>query len=44
MKKHLYPDDGGLKDPVRSLEDVHTVAKSLMAQFKNRRVGQPDNR
>lgn len=33
--KHLYPDDGGLKDPVRELKDVRpTVAEILVKHFE----------
>ena len=42
MKKTMYPDDGGLKEPVRPYEN--TIAKMIVEHFKNRRVGQPDNR
>ena len=44
MKKHMYPDDGGLKPQVRPLNEGFNVFKMIKEHFKNRKVGQPDNR
>ena len=40
--KNMYPNDGGLKEPVRPYNNI--IAKIIVKYFKNRRVGQPDNR
>ncbi len=43
--KRMYPDDGGLKEPVRNFSDTPSVVKILVEHFtKNRNVGSPDNR
>lgn len=35
MKNHKYPEDGGLKNPVRPFEN--TLVKIILEYFKNNR-------
>lgn len=44
MRKHLYPDDGGLKEPVRSFDESLSMWKVLIKKFfhdGNASVAQP---
>lgn len=38
-KKPMYPDDGGLKDQVRSFDESFNGFKMILKKFRNRNVG-----
>ncbi len=44
--KHMYPNDGGLKAPVRRFEETSKQTFEMIIKHftKDRSVGQPDNR